>query len=98
MVNARLQIIKTRKAPPFFEPAKKSLNPTFDRHFAFARVIGKISEFRGIYSIQLVKISPEVNDPHEIYDHLTRIMVESLMFHCGPPVSAALNSIFCVFL
>ncbi|KXN86894.1 hypothetical protein AN958_09489 [Leucoagaricus sp. SymC.cos] len=59
--------------------------------FAFARVIGKISEFNRIYSIDLVKISRVVEDPHEIYHHLLKSMVESVMYVQGPPERKAVE-------
>lgn len=60
--------------------------------FTFARVIGRISEYRGIYSIQLTKINRVIKEPHEIYHHLTKAMVESLMYKHGPPSRADMES------
>jgi len=61
--------------------------PFSDSPFCFARVIGKISEYHGIYSIELTKINRVVKEPHEIYHHKTKVMVESLVHEHGPPVS-----------
>lgn len=65
------------------------------RNFSYVRAIGKISEYNGLYSIQLTKINV-VEDPHEIYHHLLSVMVESLMFQRGPPVSFALLDVLIV--
>ena len=66
---------------------QRPILPFSDSPFCFARVIGKISEHHGIYSIELTKINRVVKEPHEIYHHKTKVMVESLVHEHGPPVS-----------
>lgn len=57
-----------------------------NRRFQYARVIGTIAEYRGLHHLKIIKIVL-VEDPHEIYHHLLRVMVEFLMTQHGPPVS-----------
>lgn len=62
------------------------IKPRTNRHFSYVRAIGRISEFRGLYSIHLTEINP-IEEPHEIYHHLLSTMVESIMLKKGSPVS-----------
>ncbi|EKM82624.1 hypothetical protein AGABI1DRAFT_125089 [Agaricus bisporus var. burnettii JB137-S8] len=55
--------------------------------FQYARVIGTIAEYCGMHYLKIMKIDL-VDDPHEIYHHLLKVMVEFLMLQRGPPSHA----------
>ncbi|KAJ3562000.1 hypothetical protein NP233_g9845 [Leucocoprinus birnbaumii] len=57
-----------------------------------AKVVGRISEYRGIHSISLIKVNRALNGPHEIFHHMAQSMVERLMYQYGPPNRAVVES------
>ncbi|KAF9454553.1 hypothetical protein P691DRAFT_692181 [Macrolepiota fuliginosa MF-IS2] len=61
------------------------------QNFSYVRAIGKIAEYRQIFSIQLTKID-FVEDPHEIYHHHLRVMVDHLLLQRGPPSQTVVTS------
>lgn len=72
--------------PVSFFPERTWNEYLFNRGFQYARVIGTIAEYCGMHYLKIMKIDL-VDDPHEIYHHLLKVMVESLMLQRGPPVS-----------
>ncbi|XP_006458067.1 hypothetical protein AGABI2DRAFT_190435, partial [Agaricus bisporus var. bisporus H97] len=61
---------------------------SMSKGFQYARVIGTIAEYCGMHYLKIMKIDL-VDDPHEIYHHLLKVMVEFLMLQRGPPSHAA---------